>query len=156
LLDQARRLGRDTRAGCFRRADCLERLGRTGEAAAERQRGVALQPADAVDYFLLGYEAYRRKEIAQAVTWFRTALHRRPDHFWAHYLAAVCYLSDDRPAEAEVSLSACEALRRGRGPDCEWVYILRGYACGVLGAADLRAGRAGSAALRFAAAEADF
>jgi tetratricopeptide (TPR) repeat protein len=157
ILERAKYLGRTTRAYHLRRARYLEVLGRVREAAAARKRADALRPVDAVDFFLLGDEAYRRKDLDQAIAHFQSALRRQPDHFWAQYLLAVCYLNTRRPARAEVSLTACQRLRHARHQDdFEWIYILRGYAYGELGAGALKAGRPAVAALHFAAAKEDF
>ena len=49
-------------------------------------------------------------------------LERKPGHFWAQYLNALCLLRQQRPAEARALLSACLAQRS----DFVWLYLLRG------------------------------
>ena len=63
---------------------------------------------------------------------FDRVLERKPGHFWAQYLNALCLLRQGRPAEARVLLGACLAQRS----DFVWLYLLRGYAQGELQAWD--------------------
>jgi tetratricopeptide (TPR) repeat protein len=158
LLDQAARLRQQpTRAYHLRRAGCLDRLEDAAGAAAERARAADREPDGAVDHFLLGDECYRRKQLTAALDHFTTALHFQPNHFGARYLAAVCCLQAQRPAEAEVHLTACQSLVQARQQrDFVWIYLLRGFAQGELGASARDAGRPKEAAQHFAAAEADF
>jgi tetratricopeptide (TPR) repeat protein len=163
-LDRAADLGplgpRPTRAWYLRRARYLTQLGRPGPAADARKRAEATRPVRALDHFLLGDEYYRQNQVPEAVQAFETTLHVQPDHFWARYFLAACYLKQKRWAEAELALSACLARRS----DLPYAYALRGYANGELAALALRrlrpagpAGRAEArAAFRFDAAEADF
>ncbi len=51
-------------------------------------------------------------------------LERKPGHFWAQYLDALCLLRQHRPAEARAFLSSCLAQRS----DFLWLYLLRGFA----------------------------
>jgi tetratricopeptide (TPR) repeat protein len=156
LLDRAAVVRTPTRAYHLRRAGCLARLGDAAGAERERARAAALEPDGAVDHFLLGDECYRRKQPAAALDHFTTALGFEPNHFWARYLAAVCCLQSQRPAEAELHLTACQGLAQGRQREFVWVYLLRGFARGEMGAGAREAGRADEAARHFAAAEADF
>jgi tetratricopeptide (TPR) repeat protein len=105
-----------------------------------------------VDYFLLGSDAIRSKNWSEAISLFRNALRLQPDHFWAQYQAAICFLSANQPDRAEFSLSVCQ----GRRPEFVWTYLLRGFAYGELGGQALAARRPTEAKLHFAAAEADF
>jgi tetratricopeptide (TPR) repeat protein len=152
LLDRAVHLRRPTRAWHLCRAACLARQNDAAAAARETARARAVEPADAVDYFLLGAECAHRKEPAQAAAYFKEALRLQPDSFWAHYYLAVCSLQSDRPDQAETSLTVCQSRR----PELVWIYILRGYASGQLGERALRIRHAGQAALHFTAAAADF
>jgi serine/threonine protein kinase/tetratricopeptide (TPR) repeat protein len=161
LLDRAAQLRRPTRALHLCRAACLAQQKDTSGAARETARAAALEPADALDHFLLGAEHAHRKELPQAVAHFKDALRVQPDSFWAHYYLAVYSLALQRPDQAETSLTVCQSL--GKDRDFVWVYILRGYANGQLGERALRkekdspgAVKSGQAALHFAAAAADF
>jgi serine/threonine protein kinase/Tfp pilus assembly protein PilF len=150
LLNRAKELGPLTRAYHVRRARYLAQLGDEAGAGDERVQGEALPPVDAVDYFLLGDEA-SHKDLAQAIAFFQNAVRQRPNHFWAHYLTAVCHFRLRSPDLAANSLNACQVLR----PDFDWVYILRGLAYAEMGARALKASRP-EAQFHFTAAEEDF
>ncbi len=96
-LDEAARLRPGTRAYFLRRAACLDALGDRGGAAQARVEAGRVPPVSAFDHFLSGQERYRSKDLAGAATAFAAAVGLRPDHFWAHYLLALCHLRA-RPA----------------------------------------------------------
>jgi tetratricopeptide (TPR) repeat protein len=152
LLDRAAQLRRPTRALHLCRAACLTRRNNAAGAARETARAQGLEPADAVDYFLLGTECLHRKELPQAVAHLKSVFLHQADSFWAHYYLAVCYLPMRRPDLAETSLTVCQTRR----PELAWVYILRGYASGQLGERARRQKLTEQADLHFAAAAADF
>jgi tetratricopeptide (TPR) repeat protein len=130
ILDRATRLGKPTRAYHWQRARYLKHLGEAAAASGESDRAAALQPAAALDYFLMGEELHRQGNVGEAIEAFRNALRIRPTHFWARYLLAVCYLRR-QPARADLacdSLTACLAQRR----TVPWVYLWRGMAHGQL------------------------
>ena len=79
---------------------------------------------DVFDFFLMADELYRREQFGEAIKEFDRVLERKPGHFWAQYLNALCLLRQQRPAEARASLSACLAQRS----DFVWLYLLRGFA----------------------------
>jgi tetratricopeptide (TPR) repeat protein len=125
----------------------LQVLGDDAGAAQERVRAAAVQPASALDYFLLGDDRQRQGRPAEAQADFQNALRLQPDHFWARYFLAVCYLRLQRPGDARAArdcLTACLSRRpeQPAGPVLLWLYVLRGFAHGQL--------------QEFAAAEADF
>jgi tetratricopeptide (TPR) repeat protein/tRNA A-37 threonylcarbamoyl transferase component Bud32 len=151
VLDRAAQLRAPTRAYYRQRAAHLAARGDAAGAATENARADALGPENAVDHFLLGVEAYRRQELGQAILSFQTASGLQPKHFWAEYFLAVCFLRSQRPDLAEARLTACQGWR----PDLAWVYILRGFAYGELGARARGAGRQ-EAETYFKAGEADF
>jgi tetratricopeptide (TPR) repeat protein len=123
-LDQARRLGAPPRAFHLRRARYLKSLGDTaGAATAERAAQIATLD-DVFDFFLMADELYRREQFGEAIKEFDRVLERKPGHFWAQYLNALCLLRQQRPAEARALLSACLAQRS----DFVWLYLLRGFA----------------------------
>jgi tetratricopeptide (TPR) repeat protein len=124
LLEQAQRLGAPSRAFYLRRARYLKMLGAAGEAA-EAESAAESAPLDQVlDHFLMADEMYRREEFAEAIKEFDLVLERKPGHFWAQYLNALCLLRQKRPAEARTLLSACLAQRS----NFVWLYLLRGFA----------------------------
>jgi tetratricopeptide (TPR) repeat protein len=117
----------------LRRAQYLKALGRTDESQAASKQAAAREPTTAFDFFLLGYDAQRRGELAVAVNNFNMAIQKREDHFWARYFLAVCYLraGADRVREnqlAKEQLTACLVMR----PDVPWVPLLLGLAHGRL------------------------
>jgi tetratricopeptide (TPR) repeat protein len=134
ILARAEGLGSSPpKAYLLRRAQWLEALGRTDEAQAASRQAAAAEPTTEFDFFLLGYEAQRRGELAVAVTNFNRALQKREGHFWARYFLAVCYLraGADRVREnqqAKEHLTGCLAMR----PDVAWVPLLLALAHGRL------------------------
>ncbi len=162
LLDQAAQSRAQTPALHLRRAACLDRLGDPGAAARERAEAARLAPSDEFDHFLLGLDAYRRREWGLARARFDTALNLRPDSFWSCCLLAVSELNSKPPraAEAKTHLTACLS-QHGNLP---WLYLLRGTAYRALGSALSTAARttrspdslAAEAEARFNDAETDF
>jgi tetratricopeptide (TPR) repeat protein len=132
ILDRAATLGLDTRAIHQRRARYLAQIGDEAGTRRERLRAEAIEPSTATDFFLLGTEGSRR--IAD----FEEALRRQPNHFWAQFELAMCYLQLQRWDAAKASLTAC----LGQRPNFACIYPLR-----ALAHAELR---------EFAAAEVDF
>src|SRR5262249_6087582 len=68
----------------------------------------------------------------------------------------VCYLRSKSPAQAEISLTACESLGRSRRRDFVWIYLLRGFVQGELAARARKASHLAEVKWHFDAAEADF
>jgi eukaryotic-like serine/threonine-protein kinase len=124
FLEQARRIGTPSRALHLRRARYLGMLG--DRAAAAQAENLAQDTAvdHVLDHFLMGDELYRREKFGEAITEFDQVLERKPGHFWAQYLNAICLLRQGRAAEARSLLSACLAARS----DFVWLYLLRGFA----------------------------
>ncbi len=124
VLEHARRIGTPSRAFHLRRARYLNML---GDRALSTQADAAAQGAvldQVLDHFLMADELYRREKFGDAIKEFDQVLERKPGHFWAQYLNAICLLRQGRPAEARALLSACLADR----PDFVWLYLLRGFA----------------------------
>ena len=135
ILESARKLGGTTPAFHLQRAAALERSGDKVGAAAERDlvEKFAASGWSAVDHFLAGEQAYRRKDLKLAIDSFRHSLSIQPDRFWAQYFLAVCLLKGHKPAEAQSALIACQ----GRRPGFVWAYLLKGFAEGEMGEFDL-------------------
>ncbi len=123
-LEAARQLGAPARAFHLRRARYLSLLGNQALAAQAEQAAKAAASDDVLDHFLMGDELYRREQFPQAIKEFDLVLERKPGHFWAQYLNALCLLRQERPGEAKALLSACLAQRS----DFVWLYLLRGFA----------------------------
>jgi tetratricopeptide (TPR) repeat protein len=145
ILERAAQPRPSTRAYHPRRARDLADLGDEPAAKREREQADAIQPADSIDYFLIGVDSFMgggersgRGALTRAIVSFDQALRLEPGHFWSEYYLAVCYLNSGRPDLAKAYLTTCH----GRRPDFIWIYLLRGFALGQL--------------RDFAAAEADF
>ncbi len=159
-LDEAVKWHPATRAYHLRRAACLARLGDVGGAERERGAAESLPPVTAFDQFLTGQERYERGRWDEALRHFDAALRHQPNHFWAQCLSAICYLQLQRPLEAKAGLNAC----LNQDPDFAWLYLLRGFASGQVGAIFAQAGGVaaqasnllGKAEDHFAAAEQDY
>jgi tetratricopeptide (TPR) repeat protein len=128
LLDRAASLGLQTRAYHQRQARYLRQLGDRPDsvailAAAEDRKAQAIQPTSAVDYYLLGDEAYKRGRLDEAARHFESALALKPDHFWARYFACVCYLRQGEAPKAQVGLTNC--LNQN---DFVWLHLMLGFA----------------------------
>ena len=130
ILDQAKRWPLDTRAYHQRRAACLEQLKDKAAASREREAAGSDVPATAFDHFLAGQESFKAGHPDEALRDFDAALRLQPDHFWAQCLSAVCFLQLQRPLEAKASLNAC----LNQDSDFAWLYLLRGFASGQMGA----------------------
>jgi tetratricopeptide (TPR) repeat protein len=160
-LEQARSLRPDTRAYHLCRAQCLSRSGDRAGAEHALLQAERVPLVTALDYFLVGQNAFERRDWARAVEYLEETLRQQPEHFWAHGLAAVCCLQLGRAREARVHLTACLQ----REPQLAWLYVLRGYASGQAAVVARRASadRRSSAGegswpleARFEAAEADY
>jgi eukaryotic-like serine/threonine-protein kinase len=124
FLEQGRRLGAPSRAFHLRRARYLNMLGDRSAATQAEKAAQSANLDDVLDHFLMADELYRREKFGEAIKEFDQVLERKPGHFWAQYLNAICLLRQARPAEARTLLSACLAQRS----DFVWLYLLRGFA----------------------------
>jgi tetratricopeptide (TPR) repeat protein len=127
-LDQAAALEQRSRALHLKRARFLALAGDEEEARHERERADKLPPAGAEDFFLLGDEEYKQGKVKDAQAAFAAALRLQPDHFWARYFLALCYVRQGEPKPARDNLTTCLAGR----PSVVWVYLMRGYVQGQL------------------------
>ena len=124
ILDQAAKMGPDTKACHLRRARYLAQAGDKAAAEKERQVALAHKAALALDFFLVGEEYYLRDQPLQAVAELEKALQIQPDLFWAQYYVAISELRLHRFAQAKTAMAAC----LGRRPDFHWIYLVRGFA----------------------------
>jgi tetratricopeptide (TPR) repeat protein len=160
LLAQAKSLRPPTQAYHQRLAQYLARSNDWAGAVRELWNAaqVSRTGAGAFDSFLLGDECYQRRDWGRAIEYFEQALRKEPRHFWAQWLLAVCHGNAQNPVEARFWLSACLQSR----PNFGWIYLLRGFAEGEVGANALADGRLTKperrdrADFHFQAAEADF
>ena len=132
LLQKALSFGAPTRAWHLRQARYLNLVGKKAEAQQEEKSAAEASITQVLDHFLVADELYRRGEFDAAIKEFNQVLLRKPAHFWAQYLNALCLLRLHRSAEARAQLSACLAQRS----DFVWLYLLRGFAQGELQAYD--------------------
>ena len=123
-LERARLIGTPSRALHLRRARYLNMLGDKPTAAQAESQAQGAPVNQVLDHFLMADELYRREKFGDAIKEFDQVLERKPGHFWAQYLNAICLLRQGRPAEARSLLSACLAQRS----DFVWLYLLRGFA----------------------------
>jgi len=130
LLDRAAQLGLSTPSFHERRAEFLQAMGEEARAKQEQEQAAALAPAHPVDHFLLGKTFYRAGNLEQARTHLQKVLEQQPDHFWASYCLAGCYLRmrPQRFERALAPLTACIHLK----PTFVWSYLLRGLVNGEL------------------------
>jgi eukaryotic-like serine/threonine-protein kinase len=134
VLESAARLRPDQpRAYHIKRASLL--AAKNDRAGADRELDLArlVPPQTAFDYFLVGQDDYKRRRYADAIDDFEMALRARPDHFWAKCLQAICYIETKRFDAAKSNLFGCLQAE----PDSAWLYLLRGFASGQLGARNL-------------------
>ena len=129
VLDRAARLGISTRAFHVRYAHYLKQAEAPFPAWCSRALAEAQVPTSSLDHFLTGVERYRRGDCKSAAADFERALQMQPDHFWAQYYLALCWLQARRPDLAATGFTACV----GRRPDFAWLYLLRGSARCELG-----------------------
>lgn len=145
-----------TRTLHLRRANYYNQLRNQIGRDRELRQVAALQgkPAGAADHFLLGLEQYKRQHLTEAIHQFDSALQIQANHFWAQYFLAISYLSVQpaRLIEARASLTACA----NQQPNFVWVYLLRGFARGEMGARLQMERRNRDAAREFQFAEDDF
>jgi eukaryotic-like serine/threonine-protein kinase len=134
VLESAARLRPEQpRAYHLKKASLLE--AKNDRAGAERERAEAalVAPKTAFDFYLIGNDEFKRHRYADAIDDFEMALRDRPDHFWARCLQAICFIQTKRFDAAKSNLFSCLQAE----PDSPWLYLLRGFACGQLGARDL-------------------
>ncbi|MBX9791183.1 MAG: protein kinase [Pirellulales bacterium] len=112
-----------------RRSKYFELAGEPQQAAEARRLAEAIQPSEALDFFLLGDERLAAEDYAAAAESFAEALRLKPERFWAQYFLAATQLQLGQPRDALANLTACISRR----PDFAWCYLLRGLARGEIG-----------------------
>ena len=162
LLESADRLRPgQSRAYHLRKASCLARKGDQAGAARERVEAQRVRPETAFDYFLSGQQEFKRNRLPDAIQDFEIALRQKPDHFWAKCLQGICYIQTHEYEGAKSCLNDCLQT----DPEFAWLYLLRGFASGQLGAKyrtlvkkspGREAALNASAEFEFGEAEADF
>jgi serine/threonine protein kinase/tetratricopeptide (TPR) repeat protein len=129
LLDLARNLGRPaSRTLHLQRAQCLARCGDAAGAEEARHAAAALEPSDALEFFLLGLESYRAKDYHEALKQFGKALEKPGTRFWARYLSGLCHVKLPTPQRTHYlaavrDLTVCGEQR----PTFAWIFLVRGY-----------------------------
>ncbi len=130
ILTSADRLRPEhSRAYFLTKASCLALRNDQDAKKLQLAEAEKLSPKTAFDFFLTGQQEYKLKHYADAIRNFEIALRKKPDHFWAKCLQAICYIRTARPEAAKASLNGCI----GTDGDFAWLYLLRGYASGQIG-----------------------
>jgi tetratricopeptide (TPR) repeat protein len=134
-LDHAAKLGFTTRTHHARRARYLERQG--DKAGAQRELEMAKQkaPDSALDFALLGMDAYRHGDLREAKKNLSEAQRRATDTYSAQFYLALCHLQLGDWNAAEAYLNACLSHQK----DFAWPYLLLGHAHSEQGAFDAAA-----------------
>jgi tetratricopeptide (TPR) repeat protein len=130
LLDTAAALGKEyglrpSQAFHLRRSRYLAQRGDEPGARQERGRADATPPTTAFDHFLAALEEYQRGQPGKAAAHCQDVLALQPDHYWARYLQALCYLQAKQWELAKIGLTACLARPR---PGFPWARLLRAVA----------------------------
>jgi serine/threonine protein kinase/Tfp pilus assembly protein PilF len=133
-LEVAEALGRAhglevPRAFHVRRARYRARMGDRAGAEADARLAAGTRPRTALDHFLTGLDCWGQGNVSACAAACAQALVRRPDHFWAQCLRALCSLRSGRWETAQALFSGCIARR----PDFLWARLQRGTACIELG-----------------------
>jgi tetratricopeptide (TPR) repeat protein len=135
ILDCAMRFRPDRpRAYHIQRASILEVKNDRAGADRELAEAAVLPPTTALDYFLIGQDDYKHRRIADAIDDFDIVLRLKPDHFWAKCVQAICFIQTTRYDAAKSNLIGCIQAE----PELAWLYVLRGFASGQLGARNLK------------------
>ncbi|QDU61710.1 Serine/threonine-protein kinase PknD [Planctomycetes bacterium Pan216] len=124
LLVMAEKLGTPFRSLYLRRADLHANLGQRAESAEALAKAEGIEPANAFDYFLLGFRAYDLDKFNTAIGFFKEALNRDTDNFWAQYFLGLSLYKTEQYRAASIAFTACLAQR----DDFLWTYLLRGVA----------------------------
>jgi serine/threonine protein kinase/Flp pilus assembly protein TadD len=140
ILERARRLGIRTRILQERRARYLDQQGEGDQAEEARHLAEKFKVELALDHFLEGTDQFNANDTAKAIAAFSKALRVEPNHLWARYFQAICYLRENRNGEARVALEACVGGEESETHEDSlatrsrqaWMYLLRGFALGQL------------------------
>lgn len=128
ILDRAATLGVSTQAYHRRRASYLKQSGQVEAADREQLLADALKASTPFDHFLIGQEQFRLGHYKQAISAFENVRQVQPEHFWASYYLALCWLKTQRPDQAVACLTA-GLVQRNNFP---WLFLLRATAWGEL------------------------
>lgn len=123
LLDEAAALGLQTRALYLRRQRYCDLVG-DEQGARQAQVGAEKTPAlTALDFYLLGDDAFNRQQYAEARRAFDAVVALQPTHFWGRYFLALCHLGEEHWSEARASLDLCI----GYQPQVVWPWLMRAF-----------------------------
>jgi tetratricopeptide (TPR) repeat protein/tRNA A-37 threonylcarbamoyl transferase component Bud32 len=149
LLARAARLGLPSRTGYLLHARCLAQS--KGEpfdpVAAARD---APPRVDRLDWFLAGFEHYRKDRWAEAIAACDKVLEEQPKDYWANYIAALAQMRLGHWTDAERHWTVCLNLK----DNFAWPLLFRGFAASEHGAAQIKQNPA-LAAREFSAAAKD-
>lgn len=128
-LEQAESLGVKSRALLLRRARYYNTAGDDNQRDLTLLDAESVQPASALDFFLIGEERRRAGQFEQALQSYRKALQVDPEHFWSLHQMAQTHLLSGQAEAAVAGYTACIARR----PDERICYLTRGIAYASLG-----------------------
>jgi eukaryotic-like serine/threonine-protein kinase len=112
------------RSVLLQRALLLRLANRNAEAEATLQRGRALPPQTARDYYLLAGELASQGEVREATRLLEEATRREPSNAAAWAARGACHASLGQPQQAVAAFTTCVALR----PDFWRGHLWRGQA----------------------------
>lgn len=128
-LKRAQRLGIESRALFLRRARYYDAAGDENQRDLTLLEAEDVEPASALDFFLIGEERRRAGQFDGALRSYRQALQADPGHFWALHQMAQTHLLGGQAEAAVAAYTACIARR----PDERICYLTRGIAYASLG-----------------------
>lgn len=127
-LRRAERLGMNSKAMWYLRADLYSGLDQRQEAQKAREVAESLESKTRLDFYLLGELARAQGQYAEAIAAYQDALRVDPEDFWSLNMLGLCNVQLHQHEAAIASYTACIALR----PSFHWPYLTRGVAFGQL------------------------
>ncbi len=111
------------------RARLKAALGRSREAAVDREKAANRPPETARDYYLLGTASASDGHLESAEVLLSRSVALDSRQFWAWFALGLCHYDQGRFAEAATDFAACTIL----APTFAWPYLNRGLSLARLG-----------------------
>ncbi|HEU5117722.1 MAG TPA: tetratricopeptide repeat protein, partial [Isosphaeraceae bacterium] len=111
------------------RARLKAALGRSLEAAGDREKAAKRPPRTARDYYLLGTASASDGHLESAEAFLSRAVALDSRRFWAWFALGLCHFDQGRFAEAATDFAACTIL----APTFAWPHLNRGLSLARLG-----------------------